>query len=221
MPLQEPLSKVTRAEQRELTRQRLLEATIDLIAEEGLSKVTMAKVAERTGFSRGICGFHFNTKEQLLLETFQMVYGEYDLAWRAAMADPLQTPAERVTGYLRSLLFPPIGDPKKLCVWLAFWGMAAHRQVYLEACLQTDLEYEVAVESMLRQLAPGRETINGMSMRAIAVALTGMIDGFHLQYVIAPHRLSPGEACRACLVYLGGFFPEFAPYLEKPLDSQL
>ena len=42
---------------------------MEVIASEGLTGVTMAKVAEQAGLSRGIGNFHFQSKEQLLLET--------------------------------------------------------------------------------------------------------------------------------------------------------
>ena len=42
----------TRTRQKQITRQRLIEATFDVIAEEGFTGVTMAKVAERAGLSR-------------------------------------------------------------------------------------------------------------------------------------------------------------------------
>lgn len=199
----------TRAEQKQITRRKLLDATIDLIADEGFTGVTLAKVAERTGLSRGICNFHFHTKEQLMLEAFRMLYVEHAQAWQDAVADPTVSPALRLTALVETLLSPPIADHKKLAVWMAFWGVTPHRRTYLEVCTEGDLEYEEAVEGLLRQLSAGAQEVNGMSLRAVAVALTGMIDGAHLQYLIAPDRLSPEEAIRACLAYLASFFPEF------------
>jgi len=48
-----------------------------------------------------------------------------------------------------------------------------------------------------------------IEVRAIAVALTGMIDGAHLQFLIAPDRISAAESINACLAYLSSFFPQF------------
>ena len=50
---------ITRAEQKQHTRQKLIEATMAVIASEGFSGVTMAKVAEKAGLSRGIGNFHW------------------------------------------------------------------------------------------------------------------------------------------------------------------
>ena len=67
MSIRNQKKSMTRTEQKLLTRQKLIESTMEVIAAEGFSGVTMAKVAERAGLSRGIGNFHFQSKEQLLL----------------------------------------------------------------------------------------------------------------------------------------------------------
>ncbi|NOR26324.1 MAG: TetR family transcriptional regulator [Desulforhopalus sp.] len=198
-----------RSKQKQITRQKLLDATIDIIAEEGLVGVTMAKVAERTQLSRGICNFHFDTKEHLMLEAFRMLYQEHELAWREALSDLTESPTSRLSAFLKTLLLPPIADHKKVAVWMAFWGVAPHRQTYLEICASIDREYEAEVERLLRELSGGKKTVHGQSLHAIAVTLTCMIDGFWVNYLISPGGcLAPEDAINACLVFLSKFFPE-------------
>lgn len=199
----------TRTEQKQQTRQKLIETTIDIIADEGFAGVTMAKVAERAGLSRGIGNFHFQTKEQLMLEAFRGLYGEHEQAWRNALEDD-SVPAEvRLTALIRILLTPPIADHKKIAVWLAFWGVTPHRQTYLNICTEVDCQYEDAITGLLSELAGGQKELNGLSLRTIAISLTALIDGSLLQYLIAPGRLSPDDAIRACHAYLGSFFSQF------------
>jgi TetR/AcrR family transcriptional repressor of bet genes len=85
-------TELTRAEQKKKTRRKLIDTTIGIIAADGLSRVTLAKVAEHAGLSRGICNYHFETKDQLLLETFRTVYREHELAWKDALADQRVSP---------------------------------------------------------------------------------------------------------------------------------
>ena len=44
-----------------------------------------------------------------------------------------------------------------------------------------------------------------MGLGFVVVALTRMIDGFWIQYVIAPNRLNPKAAIQAYLAYLSSF----------------
>lgn len=209
MPTSDRSPETTRSKQKQFTRQKLLETTIDIIANEGFAGVTMAKVAERTKLSRGICNYHFQTKEQLMLEAFRVLYTEHEQAWRRILSEGSLSATDRLKTLIETLLTPPIADHKKIAVWLAFWGVTPHRQTYLNVCSEVDCQYEEAITDLLRELAAGQEELNGLGLRAIAVALTGMIDGTHLQYLIAPGRLSPQEAIRACTLFLGSFFPQF------------
>jgi TetR/AcrR family transcriptional repressor of bet genes len=206
-PMSSQNQSTNRSKQKEITRQKLLDATIDIIAEEGLAGVTMAKVAGRTGLSRGICNFHFDTKEHLMLEAFRMLYHEHERAWREALSNLKESPTSRLRAFVETLLLPPIADHKKLAVWMAFWGVAPHRQTYLEICASIDREYEAEVEKLLHELSGGEETVHGQSLHAIAVTLTCMIDGFWVNYLIAPGCLAPEDAVNTCLAFFSRFFP--------------
>ncbi|MBO0853309.1 MAG: TetR/AcrR family transcriptional regulator [Nocardia sp.] len=56
------------------TRQRLLEATIDCLAEIGWAAATVAVVAERAGVSRGAAQHHFPTREDLITAALEYMF---------------------------------------------------------------------------------------------------------------------------------------------------
>ncbi|WP_133902567.1 TetR/AcrR family transcriptional regulator [Actinophytocola oryzae] len=66
--LREPQQDRSRA-----TRQRLLEAAIECIAEQGFAGSTVAVVAERAGVSRGAAQHHFPTREDLVTSAVEYV----------------------------------------------------------------------------------------------------------------------------------------------------
>jgi TetR/AcrR family transcriptional repressor of bet genes len=182
---------------------------MEVIASEGLSGVTMAKVAEQAGLSRGIGNFHFQSKEQLLLETLRTIYQEFDKSWRNIVADAGRLPAEKLKAIIETTLMPPIAIKKKLAVWLAFWGEASSRKTYLEICAAYDREWDAAVEDIIRKMIGDDFNFRGMSLGKIAQSLTAMMDGFWVEYLLAGDRYTPEDAIRACHAYLASFFPEF------------
>jgi TetR/AcrR family transcriptional repressor of bet genes len=200
---------ITRAKQKQQTRQKLIEATMAVIASEGFSGVTMAKVAEKAGLSRGIGNFHFQSKEQLLLETLHTLYMEFEDGWRNAVADAGSSPVEQLKDLIKTTLNPPIAEYKKVAVWLAYWGEAPSRKKYLEICAARDCEWDAAVEDILRQLVDDEFNSHGMTLAKIAHSLTAMMDGFWVEYLIADGRYTPGDAVKACFAFLASFFPEF------------
>jgi AcrR family transcriptional regulator len=56
------------------TRQRLLESTIDALAETGWAAATVAVVAERAGVSRGAAQHHFPTREDLITAALEYMF---------------------------------------------------------------------------------------------------------------------------------------------------
>jgi len=215
MAVNNKTSLITRAEQKQQTRQKLIEATMAVIASEGFSGVTMAKVAEKAGLSRGIGNFHFQSKEQLLLETLHTLYMEFEDGWRNAVANAGSSPVEQLKDLIKTTLNPPIAEYKKVAVWLAYWGEAPSRKKYLEICAAHDREWDGAVENILRQLVDDEFNSHGMTLAKIAHSLTAMMDGFWVEYLIADGRYTPDDAIKACFAFLASFFPEFKKMTTK------
>lgn len=61
-------SAMSREERGALTRQRLLEATIDCLAEMGYARMSTNDVVRKTGLSRGALAHHFPSKAHLVAE---------------------------------------------------------------------------------------------------------------------------------------------------------
>jgi AcrR family transcriptional regulator len=59
-----------------LTRQRLLDATIACLAEQGWPATTVGEVAGRVGVSRGAAQHHFPTREDLMTATLEYMFEE-------------------------------------------------------------------------------------------------------------------------------------------------
>ncbi|MFD4294242.1 TetR/AcrR family transcriptional regulator [Rhodococcus sp. NPDC058505] len=57
-----------------LTRQRLLEAAIDCLAEQGWAATTVGVVAARAGVSRGAAQHHFPTREDLITGALEFMF---------------------------------------------------------------------------------------------------------------------------------------------------
>lgn len=56
------------AERREVAKERLLNATEELLASGGLAAATMAAIGERAGYSRGLANHHFGEKAKVFEE---------------------------------------------------------------------------------------------------------------------------------------------------------
>jgi AcrR family transcriptional regulator len=84
----------TQEERSATTRARLLDATIECLAELGYARTTTTEIAERGGVSRGAQLHHFPTKAELVTEAVGHLFDRRDQEFREAFAR-LPADAER------------------------------------------------------------------------------------------------------------------------------
>jgi len=105
----------TRSEQREATRERIVEAALEAFAAKGFHGASTRDIAERAGTNQGLITYHFRSKDEL---------------WRAA--------ADRIFGMLAKSLGEPLAvlesdDPRELArevirIYVRF--AAAHPELF-------------------------------------------------------------------------------------------
>jgi AcrR family transcriptional regulator len=84
----------TQEERSAATRARLLDATLECLAELGYARTTTTEIAERGGVSRGAQLHHFPTKAELVTEAVEHLFEKRDQEFREAFAK-LPKDAER------------------------------------------------------------------------------------------------------------------------------
>ncbi len=68
----------TQAERVAASDRALIDAAIDLIAERGYDRTTLAAIGERAGYSRGLVTQRFGSKENLLWEIIKRILGAWN-----------------------------------------------------------------------------------------------------------------------------------------------
>jgi AcrR family transcriptional regulator len=108
------------------SRDRVLQAALDLIIEAGIDQVRLAEIARRAGMSSGQVMYYFTSKEHILLETLAWQEHQDTVRRAAALA--------KVTGGWRQLerfieLYLPASHPDPSWIlWLEAWARAPHNK---------------------------------------------------------------------------------------------
>ena len=112
----------------QLSRERVLQAALDLITETGIGQLRLAEIAQRAGMSSGQVMYYFTSKEHILLETLAWQDGQDVLQVRAAVSRA--TGAWRQLEKFVSFYLPARPDQPAWILWLEAWARAPHnRQV--------------------------------------------------------------------------------------------
>ncbi|MFC8969805.1 MULTISPECIES: TetR/AcrR family transcriptional regulator [unclassified Streptomyces] len=163
-------------------REEVLAAAMEMIAERGLEKLTMAALGREVGMSSGHLLYYFRTKDELLLRTLEWSEGRLG-AERGRLLAARGTARERLDAYVG--LYVPDGhrDPH-WTLWLEVWNRsqnaaddARDRQVAIEGAWHRDL---VAL------LAEGvsRGEFRAVDPDRLAARLRALLDGFSIHVAI-------------------------------------
>ncbi|MCF1710312.1 TetR/AcrR family transcriptional regulator [Tabrizicola sp. J26] len=211
-----PLTREGRADRRHLrgqaSVQRIIEATIAVIAEEGLPGVTMQRIAKRVGSSNALVVFHFGNKEQLFRAVLEFLNDQFTKHWEAHVRQPGLTTPERLVATLDCARTFMIQHPDWVAAWVIF---ASDRQtMQLDSLISgpSDHAYLEEVRGMLADLARAGGHL-GIDVDTLAEGMNYMVQGlWYWDTINMDHP--PSDALRKTgLILLKQAFPqEFARF---------
>lgn len=171
----------TRSNRRlERPREQVLATTLEMVAEEGLAKVTMASLAARLGTSGGHLLYYFGTRNGLLLETLRWSENEY-AAQRAPLLEKVETSGsggiEALVSFTDVYLALDERDPRWL-LWLELWARAPYDAELAAAQRAMDDEWHADLVRLLAAALP-----DVPEREAVSERLRAMWDGFSIGIV--------------------------------------
>lgn len=197
--------RLTRAESKARTRERLLDAAARTFAHKGYAGASVEEIAQSAGYSIGALYSNFGGKQDLFLELMSSRASRR----RAMVAEILQAdddPAEAIAQLLERTGSP---DPDLMALRAEFWLYAVRNPEAMGALTaqrreQIDALVEVISAAMSRLNVPA-----GVSAPAVATVALAMFQGLMRQRRIDPERVS-GELLTQGLRWL------FAGLKEPP-----
>ncbi|MGW1803627.1 TetR/AcrR family transcriptional regulator [Streptomyces sp. NPDC002078] len=176
------MAGAARARKNAPPREEVLAAAMDMIAERGLEKLTMAALGREVGMSSGHLLYYFRSKDELLLQTLEWSEGRLGAERGRLLARP-GTARERLSAYVD--LYVPDGhrDPH-WTLWLEVWNRSQNaddearaRQVAIEGAWHRDLVALIA-EGI------SRGEFRRVDADRFAARLRALLDGFSIHVAI-------------------------------------
>jgi len=163
-------------------RGELIEATLAVIAEEGLRAATLRKVAERAGVSNGLIRHHFLGKRQMILDAYAATVERMTAPGLAALARTDLTPRRRLAAFVRASLDPGLSEPTLFSTWAAFVALV-HVDADFESIHRAGYrDYQAQFEPLIvAVLAEAERTDAARPVADLAVQLNALIDGLWIE----------------------------------------
>ena len=187
------MARVTRAESKERTRQRLLAEAQRLFRERGYAATSLEQVAEAAEVTKGAIYGHFASKEDLMLTAMEAAPAP---DYSTTLGDESRPLRDRVAEFSRAVSAERPGDEAELAVMLEFWAALLRSPDALR-------RYSDRVEGRLRALAdPGDDDESSTPTMALQDWAIGqaMLAGLQIYKRLAPGVVTPEVFERAFLL---------------------
>jgi AcrR family transcriptional regulator len=181
-------ARQTQQQRREKTETALLAAAGQLIVESGVRSLTLARVGERAGYSRGIVTHHFGSKQALLDAVTRTAQSGF-VPGIADLPRGLERLLSLVEGYIGRLG----ADDSPSRAFLLLWAEAAtapelavifrERDERFRADLQADIVAGLEAGTIRPAVDPGD----------VSVAILGQLRGIGLQGLLTPDVVNTGR----------------------------
>ncbi|GAA4776315.1 TetR/AcrR family transcriptional regulator [Actinomycetospora chlora] len=176
----------TQQERREHTEAALVAAAAEVVVESGVRALTLARVGERAGYSRGIVTHQFGSKQGLVEALTRATQGGF-VPGIAEMAPGLERLLALVDGYIGALAEMRVANRAFLLLWAeaaTAEELAAtfrERDRGFRRDLREDVEAGLAAGTIRPDVRPDD----------VAVALVGQLRGIGMQRLLDPDAVDP------------------------------
>lgn len=172
----------------------LLDAAAEAVYRYGVRGVTVDRIQEISGLSRGMIGFHFGSKENLLIAMLEGMANDYTRNWRAAVDSGDINPSRRIRGIIAADFLPEVLNRRDITIWFAFRAELNTRPEYARFVDSRETEFRSILMSTCRELAASEA-------EAVLAAngLTALLEGMWTDFLLNPDSFSRSEATRTCI----------------------
>lgn len=198
------------------TRQRIMDAAVETLREQGVVGTTARAIAQRGGFNQALIFYHFRSVPQLLMEAFSRTSDEQIARYEAAATDV--SSLHDLVAIARRLHDE---DLESGAVTAVTQLMAAATDPELGGQILDRIDRWIAiVERSLEGAAPARGPLAAVvPPRAAAYAISAMFLGIELLTRLDPER-SEADAVFEMMANVAGLVEQMAPLLSQMMPEE-
>jgi AcrR family transcriptional regulator len=207
--------RLTRAEKRAQTRQRLLDGAAEVIRRRGYGAASVEAIASEAGFTRGAFYSNFDTKEQLFVELLQdRVYRNYRRLLEELPESGGATPLERLRWGAQQLAERQRNDDDRWLfeLWLELLAHSAREPELARLAAGFWTGTRATLTTMIEATAAELGTELPVPAKHLAIAQTALDIGLAVQHLVDPEEV-PLDLYPELFVLL------FGRYAEPPDDG--
>jgi AcrR family transcriptional regulator len=198
------------------TRERILEAACELIAEDGIDEVRIARVAMRAGASTALVHHYFSTREELLA---QALIHSFEAAGDERFGDEASesTATARLAAAIRDCLPLPGPQEREWVLWVELWLRAVREPQLRAVAAELYRRYREWLAAAIRAGVESGEFTPELEVDEVADLAMALLDGGGVRALIEDPAMNVTRARSLVATQLGAALGIDPAELEAPI----
>jgi AcrR family transcriptional regulator len=184
------------------SRERILEAACELIAEQGIDEVRIARVATRAGASTALVHHYFSTREELLE---QALIHSFEQAGEERFGEPGEVEQTATEGLARAIgecLPLPGAQEREWVLWVELWLRAVREPSLRPVAARLYGRYRSWMVALIRAGVESGEFRRDVDVDALANTAMALLDGVGVRALIDDPAMDVKEARKVVAQHL-------------------
>jgi AcrR family transcriptional regulator len=199
-----------------VSKDKLIEATILCMANYGPAGVSIERITEAAGVSRGLVRHHFGSKQHLLLQAFRRLADEERAAF-AAGPETDDDPVAALRAIVATEYHQELAAPERAHAWFGFWQAALGDPELKEINESVYAEERERYDELFREAAR-RENLDIDSHQA-GIGLVALADGAWVELLMAASDFSVDDALALCDDYIDMILERGREARKRPAEG--
>ena len=187
-------------EGKDVRRETMIAAALELIAEGGIAAATVRAIAEKAGVTPGLIRHYFKAKEDLTRAAYQSLMERMTQASALVLETAPDGAVARLAAFVAASLRPPVVDPAAMGLWAGFIHRVQSDPEIRDVHRTTYLDYRDVLQGLIADLP---RKVDAAQLRADAIASNGVIDGLWLEGCALPEAFVKDELAEIGLRSVG------------------
>ncbi|WP_136253477.1 TetR family transcriptional regulator C-terminal domain-containing protein [Onishia niordana] len=160
----------------------LLEATLDSVAEDGLSGASARRIAEHAGVTAGLIRHYFGSKDAMVRAAYGYLIGQMTAEAAQSAEEGGEAPEQHLARFIVANVTAPNLSSRKVALWATFIGRVRTEPDYAEIHRESYREFLNLLETLIHPLLLAFERpADPVTCQRYAIALNALIDGLWLE----------------------------------------
>ena len=189
------------------SRQALIDATLDTIADIGLTDTTVTHIIRRAGLSRGMVHLHFGGKDNLLTAAAKHFSDAYYAVLDRHLDGAGTAPETIIMAVIRADLGEELLNERSTRIWHAFRGAAPTHKGIARYSSTQDARLTEILQQAFEDVSGSSEPAVRQTALQATFGTFALLEGMWVHFLSDMENFSREEAVELVRKFLAGMYP--------------